>query len=187
MDSTEKKNLPESKDLSIFRSLLKHHDVKNKYSWAVTLCYKRKYEIFEPSQQLDFTITDIIDKLKPRCEHFLIMPELTKLGRIHYHIALTLKPKRVYWFLKVFRPMVNREFGMVKEIDDQTGWLRYMLKTWKKVNDYNPDFLFSGNFPINETDVCDKCFDEIKKDESKQNIDDSLDYGVFFGKTLITI
>lgn len=71
--------------------------------------------------------TVIFPHLQKCCETFMIFPEFTKKGNLHYHGMLMIN-NRPKWYSTVL-PIFNRKgFTCIKSINDSDKWYEYMSK-----------------------------------------------------------
>lgn len=102
------------------------------YSFTVTLAPKT-YRLTS-TEQYDLTYMRVFKILRAIGKQVCIIAEQTKNFNIHYHgiINFEIKPGRRINFMKKFKDAFRNEpsFGFVdiKQILDQSGWNRYIVK-----------------------------------------------------------
>lgn len=94
--------------------------------------------------QYDSTIRLIYNILDHSCDEFMIYPELTVNGRIHYH-CLCLKKNQELWQKALIR--LRKECGRVKAVEARTpdDWLEYCEKDTDCMKE-----LLGRSFPITQ-------------------------------------
>lgn len=112
-------------------------DINLENVFAFTLTYKREPGgWYEPHRQMRSTMDTIFKQLK-RCakDQWMMTPELTEQGRLHWHGWLEVKDK--IKFYRNFLPQNKRHgFVMIKKIPtmhDKLRWIAYCTKE-NKVN-----------------------------------------------------
>lgn len=145
-------------------------DVLNKFSpvfhklgadYFLTVTYHPKARIlldcFSPAQQLHETRRELLQLLKGACI-FILKPELTLQGRIHYHAMLRITDK-IKWYKNVL-PQLNKYGRMrVEAVRNGENCMKYMLKEYNEYceifNKSNILYHNCSNFKITEMPIND--------------------------------
>ncbi len=121
----------------------------------------------------DFLYNDdklkIIKWLNRFSDHYIIVPEFSENGRLHYHGLLRICDKIKYYKTKYF---IDKEIGFVKveKINDfksHLRWLMYINKNYYILKDDYP--LFYYNKPKRKRIKTINCFNQLRK-QNKLNI-----------------
>lgn len=72
-------------------------------------------------------LVKIFSKFHRACSMFIICPELTLQGNIHYHGIFQVKDE-IKWFKYILPTMKRQGFIKVKQIDDLPKWSKYIIK-----------------------------------------------------------
>lgn len=146
-------------------------DVINKFSplfinlgadYFLTVTYHPKcrllFNCFNPAQQLHETRRELLTLLKGACL-FILKPELTLQGKIHYHAVVRITDK-IKWYKSVL-PKLNSYGRMrVETIRNGENCMKYILKEYNEYceifNKSNILYHNCSNFKITEMPVNDE-------------------------------
>ncbi len=102
-------------------------------------------------------------------DHYIIVPEFSDNGRLHYHGLFNMSDKIKYYKSKY---SIDKEIGFVKverinDFKSHLRWLMYIYKDYNILKDYYPLFIYKKTKRNNIKTL--KCFNELKK-QNKINI-----------------
>lgn len=134
---------------------------------ALTLTY-RQHHYVDPLRQFQETILQVLLGLRRCCEEFVLCPELTDDGNIHYHATIWVTDM-VKWHKSILPSFRRNGFTKVKSNVD-SKWTEYVIKDVD-----NMQKILGVELPITEqTDklkiVSEKSLDDDSKDSNKIDI-----------------